>query len=98
MAEARRIAVEVAYALPDRQTVIAVSLPVDASVADAIAQSGILAIHPEIDLRSSAVGIFGRRAALSARPLAGDRIEIYRPLPADHKQARHKRVRKKRAR
>lgn len=98
MADARCLEVEVVYALPDRQTVIAVSLPADACVADAIAHSGILAIYPEIDLRSSAVGIFGRRVTLSAQPVEGDRIEIYRPLPADPKQARLKRVRKKRAR
>jgi putative ubiquitin-RnfH superfamily antitoxin RatB of RatAB toxin-antitoxin module len=98
MAEQGRIAVEVAYALPDRQTVIAVTIPPDACIADAITRSGILAIHPEIDLQSAAVGIFGRRVPPSTRPAAGDRIEIYRPLLADPKQSRLKRARKKRNR
>jgi putative ubiquitin-RnfH superfamily antitoxin RatB of RatAB toxin-antitoxin module len=98
MVEEGRIAVEVAYALPDRQTVIVVMMPADASIADAITRSGILVIHPEIDLQSAAVGIYGRRMPLSARPVAGDRIEIYRPLLADPKQSRLKRVRKKRNR
>jgi len=98
MAEEDCITVEVAYALPDRQTVIAVMMPADACIADAITRSGIFAIHPEIDLQSAAVGIYGRRVPLSARPVAGDRIEIYRPLPVDPKQSRLKRVRKKRNR
>ena len=95
MAEAERIAVEVAYALPVRQTVIAVSIPPGSNVSDAITLSGIVGIHPEIDLQTNPIGIFGRRVALSARPVAGDRIEIYRPLSADPKQSRLKRARKK---
>lgn len=94
MADAGRIEVEVAYALPDQQTVIAVSVAADACVADAIAASGIVERHPEIGTAPS-VGIFGRSVTLAARPRAGDRIEIYRPLAADPKQLRRARVRKK---
>lgn len=91
------MSVEVVYALPERQTIIEVKVPVDATVADAIKHSGILFTHPEIDLPTIAVGIFSKRAELSAHPSAGDRIEIYRPLLAEPKQSRHARVRKKRA-
>ena len=95
MAEAAAIAVEVAYATPDRQTVIALSVPAGTTVAGAIALSGIAAIHPEIDTQSAALGIFGRRVAQSARPRDGDRIEIYRPLQADPKHARRRRARRR---
>jgi putative ubiquitin-RnfH superfamily antitoxin RatB of RatAB toxin-antitoxin module len=96
MAEAARIEVAVAYALADAQSVITVSIPAGATVADAIALSGIVTRHPEINLASNAVGIFGRRVSLSAQPAEGDRIEIYRRLIADPKQSRLARVRKKR--
>jgi putative ubiquitin-RnfH superfamily antitoxin RatB of RatAB toxin-antitoxin module len=95
MPEAGHITVEVVYALPDRHTVIAVSIPPDACVADAIAASGILGRHPEIGLTPIVAGIFGRRVTHATRPVAGDRIEIYRPLLADPKQSRRARVRRK---
>ncbi len=96
MADADRIRVEVVYALADSQTLIAVSIPLEASVSDAIGLSGILSQHPEIDLAINAVGIFGRSVSLRAQPVAGDRIEIYRPLSADPKQSRLARVGRKR--
>lgn len=96
MADIPHIDVEVAYALAHLQTVIAVSVPAGATVADAIALSGMAACHPEIETVMGAVGIFGRRVPLSAQPEAGDRIEIYRPLVADPKQLRQARARKKR--
>lgn len=44
------LSIEVCYALPDRQTLIPVSLPEGATVRAAIDASGVLALHPEIDL------------------------------------------------
>jgi putative ubiquitin-RnfH superfamily antitoxin RatB of RatAB toxin-antitoxin module len=94
MTDPAHIEVEVAYALRDHQTVIAVTIAPDASVSDAIAASGIIGRHPEIELTPIVAGIFGRRVTLAARPVAGDRIEIYRPLVAEPKQSRRARVRK----
>ena len=51
------IEVEVAYALPEAQTVLIVSVPAGASVEQAIRRSGILERFPEIDLSSNPVGI-----------------------------------------
>lgn len=62
------------------------------SVRDAIAQSGLLEQHPEIDLTVNRVGIFGRLCSLDTIPRHGDQIEIYRPLVADPKKARRKRA------
>ncbi len=92
------INVEVVYALPQTQTVLHVRMPVGATVRDAIVASRILEQHPEIDLDAAQVGIFGKRKPLAAFPRTGDRIEIYRPLNADPKQARRKRARRERAR
>jgi putative ubiquitin-RnfH superfamily antitoxin RatB of RatAB toxin-antitoxin module len=88
--------VEVVYALPDGQTVLSVQLPAGATVAEAIAASGICGQHPEIDLARQAVGVFGRRVSLD-RPLRpDDRVEIYRSLTADPKTSRRRRAAKRR--
>ncbi|AOK00572.1 RnfH family protein [Burkholderia vietnamiensis] len=90
------LSIEVCYALPDRQTLIPVSLPEGATVRAAIDASGVLALHPEIDLAQAKAGVFGKLAPLDA-PLADhDRVEIYRPLIVDPKLARQRRVDKTR--
>ena len=84
--------VEVVYALPDRQYVLSVHLPAGATVAQAIAASGICGQRPEIDLAHHAVGVFGHRVSLD-RPLReGERVEIYRALAADPKTSRRRRA------
>jgi putative ubiquitin-RnfH superfamily antitoxin RatB of RatAB toxin-antitoxin module len=87
------IPVEVVYALPERQTLLALQVPAGATVREAIEQSGVLQLHPEIDLSQAAVGILGRRAPLDARLREHDRVEIYRRLTADPKDARRRRAR-----
>ncbi|KVF77548.1 RnfH family protein [Burkholderia sp. FL-7-2-10-S1-D7] len=90
------LSIEVCYALPDRQTLIAVSLPEGATARAAIDASGVLALHPEINLAQAKTGVFGKLAPLDA-PLADhDRVEIYRPLIVDPKLARQRRVDKTR--
>lgn len=90
----RTIQVEVVYALPQAQTVVQVRVACGATIRQAIVESRIVSQHPEIDLAAASVGIFGKRKSLSALPSDGDRIEIYRPLQADPKQARRKRARR----
>ena len=90
------LSVEVCYALPEAQTLIAVAVPAGATVQQAIDASGILRKHPEIDLSTQKVGIYGKVKPLDA-PLADhDRVEIYRPLIVDPKMARQRRVDKTR--
>jgi uncharacterized protein len=90
------LTVEVCYALPGAQTLCAVDLPAGATVQQAIDASGILARHPEIDLKVQKIGIYGKVKPLDA-PLADhDRVEIYRPLIVDPKMARQRRVDKTR--
>ena len=84
--------VEVYYALPGRATCRRVKIERPVSLEFVIQQSGILEIHPEIDLSTNSVGIFGRKEALDYQVRAGDRVEIYRPLLADPKQARRARA------
>lgn len=87
-----RIRVEVAYATPERQSLIGMEVAEGATVLQAIVSSGIGNVHPEIDIARARVGIFGKLARLDAVLEEGDRVEIYRPLQADPKDARRRRV------
>lgn len=91
---ADRIRVEVAYARPERQVLIGVTLSSTATALDAIRASGVQASFPEIDLEHQGVGIFGRVLKDPARHVLadGDRVEIYRPLLIDPKDARASRA------
>ncbi len=84
--------VEVAYATPTRQEVTEVSVRPGATVEQVIRASGMLARFPEIDLTRQRVGIFGETARLQDAVRNGDRVEIYRPLVADPKEARRVRA------
>ena len=86
--------VEVVYALPGEQTVVAVELGPGATVSQAIIASGVLERHPEIDLAAADLGVWGERVGRDYCVSDGDRIEIYRPLIADPKTMRRQRVRK----
>lgn len=83
---------EVAYALRERQVLVAVEIEEGATIEEAIQHSGILETFPEIDLQRAKVGIFGRPVALDERMRDGDRAEIYRPLIADPKEVRRRKA------
>ena len=86
------IKVSVAYAGLEQQTVLEFVVTDDCSVQQAIEQSGILQQFPEINLATQRVGIFSRLVDLTDRLQPGDRIEIYRPLMIDPKDARRVRA------
>lgn len=95
MAEQDRIRVEVAYAKPEEQVIIPIDVPVGTTLEEAIRVSGILEHFPEIDLNRNKTGIFGKLAKPDTVLQERDRVEIYRPLIADPKEARRKRAAKK---
>ena len=84
--------VEIAYALPQKQLIIPVQVPLNCTVEQAIIASGMLAKFPDIDLSLNQVGIFGKATRLDAALRQLDRVEIYRPLIADPKEARKQRA------
>jgi putative ubiquitin-RnfH superfamily antitoxin RatB of RatAB toxin-antitoxin module len=89
------IHVQVCYARPDTQILVDLTVPAGTSLRQAIAQSGVLTRAPGIDLTVSRVGIFGKLKTPDTILRDGDRVEIYRPLTADPKESRRKRVEKK---
>jgi len=88
------IAIEVAYADTQQQSVIQLSVPLRTTVAEAIYVSGIISQFPDIDLVEQKVGIFSQLCSLETVLSAGDRVEIYRPLMQNPMQARRGRLRK----
>jgi putative ubiquitin-RnfH superfamily antitoxin RatB of RatAB toxin-antitoxin module len=85
------IEVEVAYAEPQRQFLRRITLPAGATVAEAIAASGLEAEF-RIDTSELAVGVWSKPLARDAPLTNGDRVELYRPLTADPKEARRRRA------
>lgn len=90
----KQVKIEVAYALPNKQTLLQVTVEPGTTVKEAIVASGIMDRYSDIDLEQNAVGIWNRTCKLDAVPVDGDRIEIYRPLIADPKEARRLRAEK----
>ena len=88
------IDVEVAYATPEQQVIVALKMPVGATVEQAIQTSGLLSRFPEIDATDLKVGIFGSVCKLDQSLRQADRVEIYRPLIHDPKEARRQRAAK----
>ena len=93
------INVEVCYALPNRQQIIALQVAEGCTVLEAAQQSGIDKQFPELELASAKMGLFGKLVAKPGeQALAdGDRVEIYRPLIADPKEVRKQRAAKVKA-
>ena len=91
MAEAT-IEVQVCYALPDSSFLRSLRVPAGTTVEQAVAQSGLLQAIPGIDLAINMVGIHGKRKPLDTVLREHDRVEVYRPLQADPKEARRRRA------
>ena len=82
------IRVEVVFATPERQILKALELPQGATVAEAVARSGLQALFGDIDFDQLDVGIWGRVTERSRVLQADDRVELYRPLARDPRDAR----------
>jgi hypothetical protein len=103
MTEIKTIAVEVVYALPHEQRLMRLLVEPGTTALQALLRSGIPQEYPEVDPQTAKLGIFGQ--ALGSKGLApadeyivqpGDRVEVYRPLIADPKEARKQRAEKAR--
>lgn len=89
------IRVQVCYPSVPQPLVREVTLAEGGTLRDALRASGIGA--PGLDLEACPVGVFGKKKPLETVLRDGDRVEIYRPLVADPKDARRRRVGKKAA-
>ncbi len=85
-------AIEVVYAKSDRQMRINLQVASGTTVKQAIEASGLLQQWPEINLMQLKVGIYSQLCDLGQIVEESDRIEIYRPLVFDPKEARRQRA------
>jgi putative ubiquitin-RnfH superfamily antitoxin RatB of RatAB toxin-antitoxin module len=85
------VIVTVVWAAPGAQDDVPVTLEPGATVADAVARSGLVAAWA-LDPARIAFAVHGRRRAATAEVVDGDRVEITRPLRADPKEARRRRA------
>ena len=89
--------IEVAYAAPDVQVLVQLEVPQMATVADALAQAAAeLSAYglSQAELEVATVGIFGQVCSRETKLKEWDRVEIYRPLLMDAKEARRQRAKK----
>jgi putative ubiquitin-RnfH superfamily antitoxin RatB of RatAB toxin-antitoxin module len=91
-----KITVEVAYATPDKQKILAFEVEQGTTVYQGAELSGIVTEFPEINLSESKMGIFGKGVRNPQEEVLRehDRVEIYRPLIIDPKVARANRAAK----
>jgi putative ubiquitin-RnfH superfamily antitoxin RatB of RatAB toxin-antitoxin module len=86
------IHVEVVYATAHYVELIELSVEEGTTVIEAINQSGMAQLHPEARIEQGYIGIYGKLCSIDTKLRDGDRIEIYRQLRADPKEARRKRA------
>ena len=91
------IAIEVACAEAERQTLLALRVPAGCTAGEALERSGILALHPAIDAAACGIGIFGEEVPRGHVLQAGDRVEVLRPLAEDPRERRRRLAREGRS-
>ena len=82
------ISVELVFAMPDRQVLRSIDMPEGASVADVIEAGNLAREFPDLGLDELQAGIWGRPVDREQVVRDGDRVEIYRPLEMDPREAR----------
>lgn len=82
--------IEIVFALPERQCLRAFTVPLDTTVGAAISESGLPEEFPGFDFGRATVGVWGSETERGRVLRDGDRVEIYRPLELDPREARRR--------
>ena len=85
---AEQMQVEVVFALAEKQVLLVLAVDQGATIADVIAAAGLAETFPDERLHDLETGIWGHPAARDRRVEDGDRVELYRPLQRDPREAR----------
>ena len=93
------IHVEVAFALPSKQRIVALEVPLGTTAVDAVQLADLSSLFPEVErevFEQAPLGIFGKALKSPAQHHLsdGERVEVYRPLEIDPKAARLARAQK----
>lgn len=89
-----KLTVEVAYALPNKQTLYSLVVESGMTVEQVIKHSSLLKEFSNLTLDSLEVGIFSKKTSLDTQVSNNDRIEVYRPLVVEPKEARRLRAKR----
>ena len=82
--------IEVVFALPGGQQLISLTVDPGTTVEMAISLSAIGDKFPDEDISNCQAGIWGKRVKRDHPLQHGDRLELYRPLLMDPRDARRK--------
>lgn len=93
MSNPRTLHVEVVYAHRDLQRLVRLAVPAGTTARDAVRLSGLAQEFPELAAIRCRLGVSGRLVNAEQLLRDGDRVEIYRPLQLDPRQARRRRAR-----
>lgn len=94
-AEAPMLRVQVAFAVaPHHVDLTELNLPAGATALDALKASGLAARHGAELIDGLTVGAWGKVRGLDEPLRDGDRVELYRPLVVDPKEARRQRYKR----
>ena len=95
---AELIKVQVCYAKPDLEFLRELEVAPGTTLEQAVLLSGLPQEVPELGLElgmdGATVGIYGKKKTLATVLREHDRVEVYRPLLADPKEARRRRAAK----
>ncbi|TCV91172.1 hypothetical protein EC912_11323 [Luteibacter rhizovicinus] len=89
---ADRLAIEVAYAGPEGQVIVPLSVPAGTTVGQAVELARASGLPLALSVDPDRLGIFSRRVDVTRLLEQGDRVEIYRPLTIDPMDARRRRA------
>lgn len=87
-----RIRVEIVFATAEQQSLKSLQVAPGSTVQQVIDASGMARDFPAFELGALDVGIWGRSVARDTIVSDGDRVEIYRPLVMDPREARRLRA------
>ena len=90
--------VSIVYLTVDRAWSQVLEVPEGSTLADAVSASRLLVDHAELRGAALDIGVHGHVREPHSRLREGDRVEVYRPLTVDPKEARRIRAEVRRRR
>ena len=86
------VAIEIVFSVPEKQEVMRLEVPSGTLIRDAVRLSCIEALFPNDDLSILAVGVWNEVKSEAYEVQSGDRVEVYRSLINNAKDARRRRA------
>ena len=86
------VAIEIAFSVPEKQEVMRLEVPLGTLIRDAVRLSCIESLFPNYDLSTLSVGVWSEVKPQAYVVQSGDRVEIYRSLINNAKDARRRRA------